>query len=373
MPGLSLLRVPARALFLAGLGFAVLLAVGVQDLAGLVSPQPAKRGFGPGLALVGITTFAVLFAVGASALSKQALIAFLWGAAALLAVTVLVMLRQAGKLAPTLFVVALFPLLVLDLGGVDSSLFTFRSLSEVQDENRVLASYLSGKPDFFRTYSPSYSLHQLAAVSYGLPLADGIDPMQLFEYAKFMGEATGIPAEGYNVTLPPFNSGDLANEHAAAVPDARLLGLLNVKYLLAEFDVKAPDWQMVEQVGETRVYENLDDLGRAWVQDAQARPGVGARLVNFVEIQPNRVTVDAEGPGRLVLSELDYPGWQAAVDGHGVPIVKTAGLLRSVDLGPGKHTVVFRFRPWTVYTGMGLAGAAWLGIFITAFRGRRAW
>ncbi len=373
LPGLNLLRVPARALFLSGLGFAVLLAAGAQDLASRPTADQPKRRFGPGMALVGISVFAALFAVGASALTRQVLIAFLWGAAALLAFTALVMLRQAGKIAPAIFLAALFPLLALDLGGVDTSLFTFRSASDVSDENRAVAAYLAGNPDIFRTYSPSYSLHPLAAVSYGLPLTDGVDPLQLFDYTKFMEKATGIPAEGYSVTLPPFHSADLAHEYASTEPDARLLGLLNVKYLLAEFDVEAPDWTLMKQVGETRIYENSLNMGRAWMQNAQAEPGVGARPIASVSSLPNFIELNAEGPGRLVLSELDYPGWQAAVDGHKVPIIKTAGLLRSVDLGPGQHTVAFRFRPWTVYAGMGLAGLAWLVIFVMTFRGRRAW
>ncbi len=377
LPGLNLLRVPARALFLAGLGFSVLLAAGVEDLTRLIPSSQPERRFRPGPALLGIAVFAGLFAAGASVLSHQVLVAFLWGAGFLLAVTLMALLRQGGKLPPATFLVVMFPLLVLDLGGVDSTLFTFRTQAEVQAESRDVAQYLADQPGNFRTYSPSYSLSQNTAAVYGLQLADGIDPMQLFDYAKFMGAATGIPVAGYNVTLPPFQTTDLASEHAYAVPDARLLGLLDVRYMTTEFDVRSPDWLFVNRIGDTRIYQNLKCMGRAWVQDAQAQPGVGARQVEPVEIQPNRIIVQADGPGRLALSELDYPGWQATIDGQRTPVVKMAGILRSVDIGPGTHQVVFTFRPWTVYAGMALAGAVWLALIFQALwkkgQGRRTW
>ncbi len=366
LPGLNLLRVPSRALFLAGLGFSVLLAAGAEDLALLFPPAQPKRRFSPALVMFGIATFAVLFAVGASVLSGQFLIAFLWGAAFLLIVAMMSLLRQGGRLKPQAFLLILFPLLVLDLGGVDSTLFTFHAPGEVEAESREVASYLAAQPGIFRVYSPSYSLHQQTAAAYGLQLADGIDPLQLFDYAKFMGEASGIPAEGYNVTLPPFRSTDLATEHATAEPNGRPLGLLNVKYLLAEFDMKAPDWKLAAQIGNTRIYQNKLWLQRAWVQNALTEGGIVAREVLETKVSPNRVSIQVNGPGRLVLSELDYPGWQATVDGQLVPIVRTAGLLRGVDLDVGSHRVEFIFRPWTVYLGMALAGIAWLTILIQA-------
>ncbi len=370
LPGLNLLRVPARALFLAGFGFSVLLSAGVEDLANIKTSSRPTRRFGPGPVLAGVALFAALFAVGASVLNRQILVAFVWGAASLVVLTGLVLLRQAGRLSARVFLVALFPLLVLDLGGVDMSLFTYRSPLDVQSESREIVKYLASREGSFRIYSPSYSLQPLATAESGLQQADGVDPLQLFDYAKFMGAATGIPANGYNVTLPPFQSSDLAREHASAVPDARLLGLLNVKYMAAAFDVQSPDWHLTKRIGETRIYENERWLERAWVQDAQAQPGEGVRRVTQIEIQPDRIRIQAEGPGRLVLSELDYPGWQAMVDGHSAQIARTAGLLRSVDLGPGTHEVVFNFRPLTVYAGIALAGLTWLAILLLSLRKR---
>ena len=55
-------------------------------------------------------------------------------------------------------------------------------------------------------------------------------------------------------------------------------------------------------------------------------PGTGEfRPASVVSYRPNRVEVEADGPGLLVLADPDYPGWFATVDGTPASIVR-AGL-----------------------------------------------
>ena len=75
---------------------------------------------------------------------------------------------------------------------------------------------------------------------------------------------------------------------------------------------------------------------------------------------PNRILVEAEGPGRLVLSEIFYPGWKATLDGEPVPVREIYHVLRSVDLPEGSHEILFKFQPFSVYGGMLLAVLGWL-------------
>jgi len=72
-------------------------------------------------------------------------------------------------------------------------------------------------------------------------------------------------------------------------------------------------------------------------------------------LSPNRVELRAAGPGRLILSEVIYPGWQVWVDGVGQPIEMAGGLLRSVVLASGEHEVIFEFHPLTVYVGAAIS------------------
>ena len=72
--------------------------------------------------------------------------------------------------------------------------------------------------------------------------------------------------------------------------------------------------------------------------------------------------------GLLVLSEIDYPGWRARLDGARVPILTKDGILRSLNLPAGEHQVVLTFVPLSMYAGLGLAIAAVLALVLFKVR-----
>jgi hypothetical protein len=79
--------------------------------------------------------------------------------------------------------------------------------------------------------------------------------------------------------------------------------------------------------------------------------------------------------GLLVLSEIDYPGWQATIDGQAVPLVRVDYTLRGIPVPAGEHGVDVTYRPATVMWG-GIISMATLGVLIvaglwTALRRRR--
>jgi len=69
-----------------------------------------------------------------------------------------------------------------------------------------------------------------------------------------------------------------------------------------------------------------------------------ARIVGY---QRNSVALEVESGenGVLVLHDINYPGWEAWVDGERRPILRANLLFRGVEIGPGKHRVEFHFRP----------------------------
>jgi len=98
--------------------------------------------------------------------------------------------------------------------------------------------------------------------------------------------------------------------------------------------------------------------------------------VDIVADDPERVIAEAhlEAPGYLVLSDTDYPGWQALVDGVSAPILRANGLVRAVYLAPGDHRVEFRFQPGPLTAGAACSGAAlalWLAAAIAVTRWRK--
>jgi len=148
--------------------------------------------------------------------------------------------------------------------------------------------------------------------------------------------------------------------------------------------------------GDVKVYENLDVLPRAFVahradpvaneEEALARmqapgfdpargivveggvglegPADGFEPAQVLSYEPERVEVevDLDRPGYLVLTDANYPGWRAWVDGEEVEILTADLLFRTVYLEPGRHHVLFVFHPTPVWIGIGVSLAALLGL-----------
>jgi hypothetical protein len=75
----------------------------------------------------------------------------------------------------------------------------------------------------------------------------------------------------------------------------------------------------------------------------------------IVEESNNRVLVDASAGangGYLVLLDSYSADWQASVDGIDATVYEANVLYRTVPLPPGRHTVAFRYRPWSFEVGL---------------------
>jgi hypothetical protein len=283
LPGVGFLRVPPRTWFVVALGVCILAAYGVQRLADDILPR--------------ISSF------------RSPLL--------------------ARFLLPALLLFTL-----ADLLRVDGTLLEARPMPP----RAPAAEWIAAQPGLFRVYSPSYSL----PLGDGLEHVDGVDPLQLRDSVRFIEEAIGVRAASYSVTLPAFAGDDVATANAGAIPDAWQLGLLNVKYIAAEFPLDVRELKLVYTLGHTRVYENSAFRPRAWTENGAAE---------VVERTPNRLRIQAEGPGLLVISEVVYPGWRASVNGVSAPIETVEGILRGVRIGSGPQDVVLEFRPGLVYAG----------------------
>jgi hypothetical protein len=122
-----------------------------------------------------------------------------------------------------------------------------------------------------------------------------------------------------------------------------------------------------------RLYENLMALPRAWVQPKDTPPGQQVMPARIQYWRPNRVEVEATGPGVLWLAEIAYPGWRVSIDGEQAQLLDTE-LLRGVRLEPGIQRVEFIFVPTSLYLGLGLCLAAVLLVILSSrIRYIRSW
>jgi len=322
-PGLTLLRVPSRAWFIVGLAVSWLAVRG----AAAVEEGWRLKGRAWNLASVGLIAAAWTLALGGSAVAQRPLGNLFATAFAITGVMIALRLKPA---LPIMIAITAIELLI-----VNSTLIESWAVA-----HSPIADWLKSQPGVWRVYSPSYSLTQLDAAQAGIEQADGVNPIQLRDTATFMEAATGVARTGYSVTLPPFN-GEVATANADAVPSAGLLGAMNVRFVLSEFDIDAEGLELQEQIGDTRIYRNTFDGGRV----------NGGELVSW---SPNRIVIAADGSGRVRLAEVWYPGWAASVDG--VPaVVEGDGIFRSVTAGEGSREIVFEFRPVIVWIGLALS------------------
>ena len=372
LPGMSLLRVPPRALFLAGFALAVVSASAGEALLNSPAKLPVGRFR---LLITAYSGLVILLAAGIGVLTGELHSGFLWGCAAVVIYSTLLLLLISGDkfIALPYAWTALVLMLVVELAAVGYLQVNYKPGAQVINEKSALVQFLAEQEGVFRVYSPSYSVPQQAAVRAGIELADGVDPLQLADYARYMALASGVPMNGYSVTLPPFESGTPAEDNRPYTPDTRSLGLLNVRYVASEYPLDNAGMALLEQVGGVYIYENPDALPRAWRQPAAAAPGEAAIPVAAAYPTPNRITAQVEGPGLFVLSEIDYPGWRLTVDGQAAQIEKVGGLLRGVELGEGEHALEFVFRPRSLTVGILLAACAWVLIAARLFARLREW
>jgi hypothetical protein len=368
MPLLNLLRVPTRVVFLMGIALAVLLAEALQHMMSHQVANGAKKRFGPGLAVVGVTSFAILLSIGVYIVNGDAPVEFLWGALAFTIFCILILLRNAGRIPSKAWFYTLLPLLILDLFGTGYYQMRFRTPEDVLAEGKGSAEFLADQEGLFRVYSPSYSIPQQTAASLGLQLADGVDPMAMQTYTNFMDTATGVPRSGYSVTLPPMEGEDVHQANRNFTPDPKLLGLLNVKYVAAEFPMNDPGLSLIARYETTWIYENRFALPRAWIQDAADAVGMNILPLQNVNYQPNRISLNASGPGLLVLSEVYYPGWHVTINGKKGHIMPVMDLLRGVELVEAENSIVFTYTPGWTYIGLVLSALALILVFLSTRR-----
>ena len=186
--------------------------------------------------------------------------------------------------------------------------------------------------------------------------------------------------------------------------DHAMLDMLNVKYIISpDSPLNDHRYQRLWEE-ETSTYVNTTALprvffadssitltGRRRIFDYMKNGQFDPRHVAIIEESPpfrtfpaqvntasitarenSRIEIMAEikSPSILILSEIFYPsGWKATIDGQETKIYKTNYILRSVFLQPGRHRVVFTFKPMWLSLGLwtnGVTLLALIGLLIFA-------
>jgi hypothetical protein len=92
----------------------------------------------------------------------------------------------------------------------------------------------------------------------------------------------------------------------------------------------------------------------------------------IMSYEPEKIVIGAESElnSLLMLTDANYPGWKATIDGVSTSIYEADILFRGVFVPAGEHIVEFTFEPGSFSTGwmISLAGIAlWILLAMAAF------
>jgi len=376
-PRLWMAREAGRFVYLADFAIAILAAFGVEALLSGEGREELRRGLGRGFTWIAI-----------AAAAGWAVPAFYnhpdlnpWVSFSLLMILLSYGLFRRLIHGPsgTAARLLIAGLILFDLGGVNWTPrnivgqnpappdFLARVLS-----CRNVASFLKSKPGPFRVRILSQPEPNIGDV-FGVPTLHGMSATLTKDFMSVMGDDS----------------------------------LLNVRYLLRP--AQAADPNPIYQDANWKLFEAPPSLGAAWIvhrtlyepsQENAASmvngnavdlrrqalmsepvdlglsvPADGAvESVAFQEYGANRLALTAHASGKalLVLSEFEYPGWKAKVNGQPAPIYRVDAVLRGIPIPDGASRVELDYRPATVSAGAGVSAATFLAVGLAFALSRKA-
>jgi hypothetical protein len=277
--------------------------------------------------------------------------------------------KFSGYVLPAILILA-----AADLWHFGSRYLVYFSPQDILMDKEVRA-LLKTDPEPFRIASPLYRFLNIG-LNEGIENVGGYDTLVLKKYTEFTNFAQDLPLEEPSTAMPIQTT-------------SPLLDLLNVRYFVLSESMRLdePDFRLVFENENYRVYRNHKALPRSFiVHDARVardrdealrlmasrgfnpaqtavveetvaslkpNPSVQSPLPTFRERSLNRVLIEANlnAPGLLVLADAFYPGWKCFVDGKENKIYRANYVLRAVFVPSGKHTVEFKYDPWSFKIG----------------------
>ncbi|MEE3234787.1 MAG: YfhO family protein [Candidatus Latescibacterota bacterium] len=227
---------------------------------------------------------------------------------------------------------AIVPPRILSLVNEKNSHFNWHSGWAVD-----ASSYLRYN-ETLRLYSGGqYGLHNM------LP---GWSPLHLrrqWEFASLYPGAIKTAGIEYLVSMNSLNAPNLELIYASDIYVYRITNTLSRAYLATDYTVVKDRSRRLSLLREGELGANL-----VLLEDVPVGFKSGGDMVGQIEIVEYRdefvrILLGNHNGGILVLSDTNYPGWRAFVDGKESPILFANHLFRGVVVSPGTQEVVFEF------------------------------
>ncbi|RJP16098.1 MAG: hypothetical protein C4520_18965 [Candidatus Abyssobacteria bacterium SURF_5] len=172
----------------------------------------------------------------------------------------------------------------------------------------------------------------------------------------------GLTSLQYALTRDPIGAAGTADQHMAwhtvqenpffiyenrhALPRAYLVD----RYVLTRNEQESLE-AIEDNMARLRTSVVLENAAPSFLS-AEQPENPGAGQIDDYGLNQVRLQVETERPALLVLTDSYYPGWQALVDGVRRPIWRANSLFRAVEVPPGNHEVIFKYRPLSLFAGI---------------------
>lgn len=305
-----------------------------------------------------------------------------------LALLALLFLQWRDLLRPVLFQCLLISTVFFDLSSANQPLHFLRDEKLIQSVPRVIEKPPADPVRLFY-YPPGNNLHPALMRVIGNPTYEKATEIAFNNLLPNAGLLYGFDYFQDIDALGRRSYTDLLNFINDLPADRRgkLLGALNVKYVVAFHDLDVKGLKLLREFPEhySRMYEVSESLPRAYlvgraiydvdpintlrrlVSDEfdprrevvlnaptpQAREGLfgGEAQITHYGNQDVQIQARLDQPGVLVLTDAFYPGWKVFVDGKEQTVLRANYLFRAVELRAGNHRVEFVYDPLSFKIG----------------------
>lgn len=252
-----------------------------------------------------------------------------------------------------------------------------RVLSLVSEENSDYDWHAGWAVDLRSYQAYPQTLRMYTAGLYGLDGAlPGWSPLHLtrhWEFTRAYPAVMDLAGVQYLVTSRPTSGRSLEAIADGEVKVYRNLTALPRAYLVPGYRVLTATRDRMQALTDPAFDPRREVLLEA---DPQLPQGEGQTRGEVVvrSYTPGEVHLEVEGGGGglLVLSDTNYPGWRALVEGQERPILTANHVFRAVALHPGERDVVFRYRPDSLRFGWWLSALSAMLVAVLAWRFGRA-
>lgn len=305
-------------------------------------------------------------------------------------ITIFIVILKIIKIPRKLLILIIFAVTISDVFRFAYKFTPFTQTSQVFPRTAI-TDYLKVQERPFRIMSTDRRiLHPNISAVYRAESVDGYDPLFLKNYAQFI---SSIQSESFSTSLS-FNRIVTPQNY-----DPKILSLLNIKYIASFDEMNNSSLEKILEEGQTKLYQNKSFIPRAFfvnevkkvdtkeqeykiLLSSDFNPRISAvsqevlspykedfGSVHFLSYGDQSFSLKTENTDMapLIVSNINYPGWNALIDSLPAHIYEVNTSFQAVIVPGGSHVIDFAFKPQSFYNGAYISIAALVIAILLSF------